>query len=311
MVTGQQKGRICQQYGYAMRILVRTDVSMESQYFKPDPQVFRALLASTLCLIFLITAIAYPTSQTWSLVWSDEFNGAGGSPVDTTKWVFDIGGGGWGNNELEYYTSSPANASLDGNGNLVITAIKETLPRKRRCWYGRCQYSSARMKTAGIFKQAYGRFEARIKVPYGQGIWPAFWMLGKNINKVGWPRCGEIDIMENIGREPAKAHGTIHGPGYSGANGIGTSYDLPAGAFSDEFHVFSIEWKPDAIRWYVDGNLYQTRTAADLPAGAAWVFDHPFFILMNVAVGGSWPGNPDATTVFPQRMYVDYVRVYQ
>lgn len=271
----------------------------------------RSLLTINVFLIFIVAANAYPTAQTRTLVWSDEFNGAAGSPVDSAKWVFDIGGGGWGNNELEYYTNSTRNASMDGNGNLVITAVKETLPKKNRCWYGRCQYSSARIKTVGKFKQAYGRFEARIKIPYGQGIWPAFWMLGKNINKVSWPNCGEIDIMENIGREPSTAHGTIHGPGYSGANGIGAAYDLSAGAFADDFHVFAIEWEPGAIRWYVDDNLYQTRTQADLPAGAAWVFDHPFFMLLNVAVGGYWPGNPDATTVFPQRMYVDYVRVYQ
>ena len=274
----------------------------------------RFLLPITVFLIFIVATnarpIAYPNAQTWTLIWSDEFNGAEGSPVDGAKWAFEIGGNGWGNNELEYYTSSTRNASMDGNGNLVITAINETLPKKPRCWYGRCQYSSARLKTVGKF-QAYGRFEARIKVPYGQGIWPAFWMLGNNIKKAGWPNCGEIDIMENIGREPAAVHGTIHGPGYSGANGIGAAYDLPTRAFADEFHVFAIEWEPGAIRWYVDGNLYQTRTPADLPAGAAWVFDHRFFMLLNVAVGGNWPGNPDATTVFPQRMYVDYVRVYQ
>ena len=264
-----------------------------------------------LLLMFILAPNTSTAAQIWTLVWSDEFNGGTGSPVDNAKWVFDIGGGGWGNNELEYYTNSTPNASMDGNGNLVITAIKETLPRKKRCWYGRCQYSSARIKTAGTFKQAYGRFEARIKIPYGQGIWPAFWMLGKNINKVGWPRCGEIDIMENIGREPSTAHGTMHGPGYSGANGFGAAYNLTAGAFSDDFHVFAIEWEPTAIRWYVDANLYQTRTPADLPTGAAWVFDHPFFMLLNVAVGGSWPGNPDAKTDFPQRMYVDYVRVYR
>jgi beta-glucanase (GH16 family) len=270
-----------------------------------------SLIMITVFFVFIVAVNARPTAQSWTLIWSDEFNGAAGLPVDSAKWVFDIGGGGWGNSELEYYTNSTPNASMDGNGNLVITAIKETLPRKKRCWYGRCQYSSARIKTAGTFRQAYGRFEARIKIPYGQGIWPAFWMLGKNINKVGWPKCGEIDIMENIGREPSTVHGTIHGPGYSGAAGIGSAYNLPAGVFADDFHVFAIEWEPGAIRWYVDGNLYQTRTETDLHAGAAWVFDHPFFILLNVAVGGSWPGNPDSTTVFPQRMYVDYVRVYQ
>ena len=249
--------------------------------------------------------------QTWTLVWSDEFNGAAGTPVDGTKWVFDTGGGGWGNNELEYYTNSTNNCSTDGAGNLVITAINETLPRRNRCWYGQCQYTSARIKTKAKFEQAYGRFEARIKIPYGQGLWPAFWMLGNDIDRNRWPNCGEIDVMENIGREPAIVHGTMHGPGYSGANGIGAAYTLPSGAFSDDFHVFAIEWAPNVIRWYVDGNLYQTRTPADLPAGTRWVFDHPFFMLLNVAVGGYWPGNPDATTVFPQRMYVDYVRVYQ
>jgi len=274
------------------------------------------LLTITSFLIFIVATnaypIAYPAAQTWTLKWSDQFNGAEGSPVDAAKWAFDIGGSGWGNNELEYYTTSTRNASMDGNGNLVITAINETLPKKNKCWYGRCQYSSARIKTVGKFN-AYGRFEARIKLPYGQGIWPAFWMLGKNINKVGWPACGEIDIMENIGREPSTVHGTIHGPGYSGANGIGARYELPTGVpFADgDFHVFAIEWEPGAIRWYVDGNLYQTRTPADLPAGAEWVFDHSFFMLLNVAVGGNWPGSPDATTVFPQRMLVDYVRVYQ
>ena len=296
------------------------EAAPKCQYFKPNPSlvpvlrsfaIVRSLLTITVVLIFIVAANAYSTAQTWTLVWSDEFNGAAGSPVDSTKWVFDTGGSGWGNNELEYYTNSTANASMDGNGNLVITAIKETVPGKKRCWYGRCQYSSARIKTAGNFKRAYGRFEARIKIPYGRGIWPAFWMLGSNINKVGWPRCGEIDVMENIGREPSIAHGTIHGPGYSGASGIGAAYNLPAGAFAAEFHVFAIEWEPGAIRWYVDGNLYETRTQTDLPAGAEWVFDHPFFMLLNVAVGGNWPGIPDATTVFPQKMYVDYVRVYQ
>lgn len=272
------------------------------------------LTRAHLCLaaFFLLAAVSSQASaQTWTLVWSDEFNGASGAAVDGTKWVLETGGGGWGNNELEYYTNSTRNASTDGSGNLVITAIRETLARKFRCWYGQCQYTSARLKTQGKFNQAYGRFEARIKIPYGQGIWPAFWMLGNNIGTAGWPNCGEIDIMENIGREPAIAHGTIHGPGYSGANGIGSAYTLSSGPFSDTFHVFAVEWEPNVIRWYVDGNLYQTRTPADLPAGASWVFDHPFFMLLNVAVGGYWPGNPDATTTFPQKMYVDYVRVYR
>ena len=261
----------------------------------------------------LLAPHAAPRAQTWTLVWSDEFNGPAGSAVDSTKWVFETGNGsnGWGNHELEYYTSSTKNAAMDGAGNLVITAVKETLAPKYRCWNGQCQYTSARLKTQGKFEQAYGRFEARIKVPYGQGMWPAFWMLGNNIQTAGWPTCGEIDIMENIGREPSIVHGTIHGPGYSGANGIGAPYTLPSGNFSDDFHIFAVEWEPNVIRWYVDGILYQTRTPSDLPAGTTWVFDHPFFIILNEAVGGYWPGDPDSTTVFPQKMTIDYVRVYK
>ena len=270
----------------------------------------RFLTAAALCLAFGASAAA---QTTWTLAWSDEFNGPAGSAVDGSKWVAEVGNGsnGWGNHQREYNTNSTKNAAMDGAGNLVITALKETLGKKYRCWYGECQYTSARLKTQGKFEQAYGRFEARIRLPYGQGIWPAFWMLGNNIQSAGWPACGEIDIMENIGREPAIVHGTIHGPGYSGASAIGSQYSLTSGAFSDAFHVYAVEWEPNQIRWYVDGNLYQTRTPADLPPGSAWVFDHPHFILLNLAVGGYWPGDPDSTTVFPQKMYVDYVRVYR
>ncbi|HVH09669.1 MAG TPA: glycoside hydrolase family 16 protein [Gemmatimonadales bacterium] len=235
----------------------------------------------------------------WTLVWHDEFNGPA---FDTATWTYDIGGSGWGNAELEYYTNRPENAHI-ANGNLVIEARQEA--------YGGRNYTSARLKTAPLKGGAwrYGRVEARIKIPRGQGLWPAFWMLGDNIGTVGWPACGEIDIMENIGREPGRVHGTIHGPGYSGAQGIGHPYDLPTGAFADTFHVFAVEWEPNAIRWYVDTALYFTVSPTDVPG--TWVFDHPFFIILNVAVGGYWPGNPDSTTVFPQDMLVDYVRVYQ
>ena len=245
-----------------------------------------SLLMTGLLPILFWPAKAHSPAQNRRLVWSDEFNGPKGSPVDESKWVTETGGGGWGNAELEFYTSGTRNASMNGKGHLVITAIKEDLPKKNPCWYGRCRYSSARIKTRGKFEQAYGRFEARIKLPSGQGIWPAFWMLGNNIESAGWPRCGEIDIMENIGREPSTVYGTLHGPGYSGAKGIGSSYNARGVAFSDGFHVFAVEWEPEAIRWYVDGNLFQTRTPADIPRGAEWVYDHPFFIILNVAVGG-------------------------
>ena len=247
------------------------------------------------------------TPPGYVLAWSDEFNGTDGSLPDPKKWIIETGGGGWGNNELETYTNRTQNVHIQ-NENLVITSIKETF--KGADGITR-PYTSARIKTAALFEQKYGRFEARIKIPQGQGMWPAFWMLGNDIGKVGWPNCGEIDIMENIGKEPGMVHGTIHGPGYSGAQGPSASYSLPSGKFADDYHVFALEWEPAAIRFYVDDHLYATRTPADLPAGAKWVYDHPFFILLNVAVGGDWPGNPDQTTVFPQTMQVDYVRVYE
>ncbi|HEV2826225.1 MAG TPA: glycoside hydrolase family 16 protein [Pyrinomonadaceae bacterium] len=247
-------------------------------------------------------------SDGWRLTWSDEFNGPSGSTVDSAKWSFDIGGGGWGNNELESYTNRTANAALQ-NGALVIRAVRESFTGPDNISRN---YTSARLLTRNTFTQTYGRFEASIQVPYGPGIWPAFWMLGNDLGTAGWPTCGEIDIMENIGKEPSIVHGTLHGPGYSGANGITASYALPASRkFSDRYHRFAVEWEPNVIRFYVDGRLYKTRTPADLPAGKAWVFNHPFFLVLNVAVGGDFPGNPDATTIFPQLMKVDYVRVYQ
>ena len=244
----------------------------------------------------------------WILSWSDEFTAANGSPVDSTKWTFDIGGKGWGNNELQTYTDRRANAVVE-NGSLVIRALKETFTGPDKITRN---YTSARLITKNKFSQQYGRFEARIKLPYGQGIWPAFWMLGNNIDAVGWPRCGEIDIMENIGREPSVVHGTLHGPGYSGANGITANYVLPnAQKFSADFHTFAVEWEANVIRFYVDDLLYKTLGPANLPPETQWVFERPFFIILNVAVGGTLPGKPDATTNFPQTMRIDYVRVYR
>ncbi len=265
-------------------------------------------LVTASILLFLLVALSNSAgAQNYALRWSDEFDGPAGSASDQTKWNYDTGGGGWGNNELETYTNRTQNAFLDGDGHLVIKAIKETFTGTDGI---RREYTSARLLTKGKFSQRYGRIEARIKLPFGQGIWPAFWMLGANIDQAGWPMCGEMDIMENIGREPSINHGTLHGPGYSGGSGLGGIYTLPAGQkFSDDFHIFVIEWEPTAVRFYVDGNLYQTKTTADA-AGKQWVFDHPFFILLNVAVGGNFPGNPNDTTTFPQTMTVDYVRVY-
>lgn len=269
---------------------------------------YAAWLGSILLFGLVSSALAQNQNTSWKLVWSDEFNGPNGSPVDSTKWVTETGAGGWGNNELEYYATRPANASQQ-NGNLVITVQREKYTGAGGVTRN---YTSARLKTQGKFSQVYGRFEARIKIPRGQGIWPAFWLLGDDVDKVGWPACGEIDIMENIGKEPALVHGTIHGPGYSGAKSIGAPDALPGNQpFADDFHLFAVEWEPKEIRFYVEDHLYATRTPADLPPGAKWVYDHPFFILLNVAVGGDWPGNPDASSTLPQIMLVDYVRVYE
>ncbi|MCI0394428.1 MAG: glycoside hydrolase family 16 protein [Chloroflexi bacterium] len=241
------------------------------------------------------TPIGY--RQGWELIWHDEFDGP---DINPANWTYDLGGGGWGNNERQYYTNRPENARIE-NGLLVIEARQESY----RGW----PYTSARLKTLGLQEFTYGRIEARLKAPYGQGIWPAFWALGNNFPQAGWPVCGEIDIMEHIGKEPPNVYGTVHGPGYSGSAGLSSHYTLPAGRFSDDFHVLAVEWESERIRWFMDGHLYHTITPADLPG--EWVFDHPFFLLLNVAVGGYWPGYPDDTTVFPQVMLVDYVRVYQ
>ena len=239
------------------------------------------------------------------LVWSDEFNG---KQLDPGKWIAVNNDSGYGNNELEYYTSRPANVK-QRKGSLLLTARREKYTGKD----GQTRlYTSGRIETRGRFQLKYGRIEARIRMPRGQGIWSAFWMLGSDYARVGWPNCGEIDIMENVGFEPSKVHGSLHGPGYSGGNPLTGVYTLPGGKrFSDGYHVFAAEWSPRAIRFYVDGVLYETQTPKDVPAGHRWAFDHPFYIILNVAVGGFWPGNPDATTRFPQTMRVDYVRVYQ
>jgi len=237
----------------------------------------------------------------FGLIWEDDFEGPAGSLPDPTKWRFDIGTD-WGNAQLEYDTDRPENVSLDGHGHLAIIARKEN-------YRGR-QYTSGRINTRDLFEHAYGRFEAKIRLPIGRGIWPAFWLLGANFDEVGWPECGEIDIMEYRGQEPNIVLGSIHGPGYSGGNALGNRFRLSQGTFNDDFHIFAIEWNPSNITWYVDGVAYQTLEPGDLPDGARWVFDHPFFIILNVAVGGHFVGPPDSTTAFPQTMLVDWVRVY-
>lgn len=261
----------------------------------------RLVALSLLGIVATATAASAQAIPGRTLLWADEFSQADGTKPDSAKWGNDIGGSGWGNNELQYYTDRTENARIE-NGQLVIEARKEDFSGK--------SYTSARLLTKNKVSWTYGRIEARIKIPKGQGIWPAFWMLGANIDGVGWPLCGEIDIMENIGSLPSTLYGTIHGPGYSGGNGISGNTVLAGAALGDDFHVYAIEWEENRIRWFLDGQQFFTLTPGNLPGGSAWVFNAPQFLILNVAVGGNWPGSPNASTVFPQRMTVDYVRVY-
>ncbi|MCF8367251.1 MAG: family 16 glycosylhydrolase [Bacteroidales bacterium] len=235
-----------------------------------------------------------------NLVWSEEFDYTG--LPGSSNWNMETGGGGWGNNELQYYTNSQNNAMVE-NGVLTITAREEE--------YGGRDYTSARITTQNKFDFKYGKIEARIKLPYGQGLWPAFWMLGANISSVGWPACGEIDIMEMIGGSGGNdktCHTTLHWDNNGDHASYGESYTLSSGIFADDYHIFAVEWDSQEIRGYVDENKFYT---ANLTPAELSEFRNNFFIILNVAVGGNWPGSPDATTVFPQTMKVDYVRVYQ
>jgi beta-glucanase (GH16 family) len=251
------------------------------------------------CLVTLGCG-AGPSDLEWRLVWEDEFDGAADQLPDASNWGYDIGTD-WGNAQLEFYTDRASNVSLDGDGNLRIIA-------RREAFQGR-EYTSARITTAGKREFREGKFEARIKLPAGQGIWPAFWMLGANITTVGWPQSGEIDIMEYRGQEPSVLIGSLHGPGYSAGQAISRRYTLPTGRFDDGFHVFGVTWTADAIRWYIDGNLYH-EVRSDATPGP-WVFNTPFYLILNVAVGGGFVGAPNASTTFPQTMLVDWVRVYE
>lgn len=276
-------------------------------------KINKNVILSSLAISFLLLFSGCEDSETQTvttlnnLVWADNFD-VDGAP-NSNRWTYEIGDGtaqgipGWGNNELQYYTDRPENVKVE-NGNLVITARKED--------FSGSGYTSARILTKGLFQQKYGRFEARIKLPWGKGLWPAFWMLGDDNNGADvWPNIGEIDIMENRGDEPTITHGSIHGPGYSAGNAVTKSYDLNQ-RLDTQFHVYGIEWGPNYINYYVDDVLYNQITPSDLPDGTNWVFnDREFYIILNVAVGGAFSGNPTPNTVFPQTMEVDYVKVYQ
>ncbi|CDW79307.1 glycoside hydrolase family 16 [Stylonychia lemnae] len=252
-------------------------------------------MISTVVKSLFIGAISLPAliQANWQLAWHDEFDG---TQIDKSKWNYDIGGDGWGNQELEYYTDRGDNSYVK-DGFLHIQAKKEN--------YGGRQYTSARMKTQGKFSQKFGKFEARAKLPKGQGVWPAFWLLGDNISQVGWPACGEIDILEVIGKQPTVAHGSLHANGFDTTNG----YNHAQG-FADDYHIYGVEWHSGKLSFYVDGNTY---FSVDKSASHGdWPFDrNNFFIILNLAIGGNWPGNPDGNTHFPSQFIIDYVRVYK
>ncbi len=252
-----------------------------------------------------------PPPLTWTLVWSDDFSGAAGAAIDTTKWRYDTGDGcpgncGWGNSEREFYTSDTANIAQNGLGQLAITArvATDTIP----CYYGSCLYKSAKITTRGKMSVSPGRVEARIKLAAGQGLWPAFWLLGNNIGSVGWPTCGELDIMENKGSQPTSTSSAVHGPGYSGNTPFAHSYGP---IVTTDYHIYAVEWDTQSIRYFVDGNQHYIVSRTNVSQYGNWVFDQPFFVILNLAVGGHFDGDPQSNAIFPATILVDYVRVYQ
>jgi beta-glucanase (GH16 family) len=244
-------------------------------------------------------------------VWNQEFNGKRGSHPDRAQWAYELGDGsdrqlsGWGNNELEYYTDE--NAVLDGRGHLVISAVRLPTSTTLNCYYGPCQYTSSRLTTKGLRNFRYGRIEARMRMPEGAGTWPAFWALGRNLDSVLWPNSGEIDIAEGLGRTPYTVYGTIHGPEYFGADGLSATFEAKA-PLSEGFHVYGLEWSPGLLRWTFDGAVYHEESKARL-IGRTWVFDQPFFLMLNLAVGGGLGGTPASDLHSPATFSIDWIRV--
>lgn len=252
---------------------------------------------------------------TWVKVWSDEFDGPAAARIDSTKWSYELGDGckagicGWGNSEKEFYTDTTDNVSLNGQGQLAIVARQAVVPRQ--CYYGPCRYTSAKITTRGKMTAAPGRVEARIKIPGGQGLWPAFWMLGRDFPAVPWPACGELDIMENKGSNPSSTSSAIHGPGYSGATPFGHAYSISPNKLSDDFHLYAIEWNAYEVRFLVDSTAHYVVTPDQLMRYGKSVLDQSYFVILNLAVGGNFDGDPGSNAIFPATMLVDYVRVYR
>jgi beta-glucanase (GH16 family) len=269
----------------------------------------RLLSAAAAVMVALgagLTVVSQSGTADAAVVWNEDFNGAAGTGVDTSKWNFDTGGKGFGNQELQYYTSGTSNVAMDGQGHLVITARKGSNGHND-CWNGTCQFTSGRIQTSSKFTQQYGHIESRIQVPNGSGLWPAFWMLGGG----NWPDDGEIDIMEVVGRDPNRLFGTLHGPGYSGGNGYGGNL-VASSPWHQAFHTYAVDWAPDLIVWTVDGREFFRATPASLKAAkgnVSWVYTHPFFVILNLAVGGNFGQGDPASLPAESRMLVDYVHV--
>jgi beta-glucanase (GH16 family) len=256
-----------------------------------------------------------PPAAGWIQTWSDEFEGPAGARIDSTKWSYDMGDGcarancGWGNKEKEYYTDSPSNIALNGRGQLMI--IARMAPGDLRCYYGRCLYTSAKITTRDKMLVEPGRVEARIKLSAGQGLWPAFWMLGRDVAELGWPAGGEIDIMENKGSEPAISSSAIHGRGYSGATPFTRRNKISRTSLTYDFHIFAVEWDSLGAKFYVDNVPHYSVTRAQLQRRGRSILGQPFFVILNLAVGGTFDGDPQSDAIFPATMLVDYVRVYR
>ena len=255
------------------------------------------------------------TTGSWIQVWSDEFAGPAGARIDTTKWRFDLGDGcangncGWGNKEKEYYRDASENIALNGQGQLQIVARIAPPPGGLTCYYGPCRYTSAKITTQHKEYFAPGRVEARIKLSRGQGLWPAFWLLGKSFPP--WPDCGELDVMENKGSAPTRTSSSVHGPGYFGNTPITHVQTFARGSSADAFHTYAVEWDSLHIRFFVDDTVHYAVTRSEVEAHGRWVFDQPFFVILNLAVGGHFDGDPQSDAIFPATMLVDYVRVYR
>lgn len=253
--------------------------------------------------------------EEWTLVWSDEFDGDSGAYVDTTRWTADTADGchmgicGWGNQEKQFYTASTENIALNGRGQLAITA--RIAAPGRSCYYGPCRYTSGKITTRGRFHAHPGRVEARIRLPTGQGLWPAFWMLGAGWPATPWPRCGEIDIMEHKGSQPTITSSALHGPGYSGATPLAHATVRAAGPYWQDFHTFAVEWDASRVRFFVDGEMHYQVSRAEVERHGDWVFDQPFFAILNLAVGGHFDGDPQSDAVLPAVLLVDYVRAFR